>query len=48
MKQSLKKFFLAAAISAAALTVSAEQKVGTVDLRKLFDATSRPGRPMPP
>ena len=37
MKQSLKKLFLAAAISAAALTVSAEQKVGTVDLRKLFD-----------
>ncbi len=37
MKQSLKTFLLVAAMAATTLTASAQQKVGTVDLRKLFD-----------
>jgi Skp family chaperone for outer membrane proteins len=37
MKQSLKKLVLVAALSAATLTASAEQKIATVDLRRLFE-----------
>lgn len=37
MKQFLKKSLFIAALVAATLTASAQQKIGTVDLRKLFD-----------